>query len=258
MEKERHINESTGDKYFTEFFQPGYVDKVIYMLPKYIPVGLKEYLKAENPDLEMVKDISSLELKEEIDYPLDEDDWTEGKEKEFSYLSIGSEFLAESLITHLTLNSLRDNGIDIEKSFGHQEDLELLENCLDEEVIQILEIAFLSGDMPYCNECLEKINQPNIYEIVHSFGRFLVENNKMSHQIKECKDNSIYGCVIFDTEDIKLYIDKSTEFLELPYRMEIYIHEILHYLSIEGEDGTSRKGLMFDSLSDFENLKKTS
>lgn len=257
MEKGKNINELRENEHSTDFFQPGYVNRVIDLLPKYIPNELKEYLKAENPDLEIVKDISSLELKEEMDYPLDEDDWTEGKEKEFLYLSIGSEFLAESLITHLTLNSLRKNGIEIEKSFGHQEDLELLESCLNEEVIQILEIAFLSGDMPYCNECLEKINQPNIYEIVQSFGRLLVENNKMCHEVVENKERKLYGCVILRDEIIRLYIDIDTEQLELPYKMEIYIHEILHYLSIEGEDGSSRKGLMFDSLNDFENLKKT-
>jgi len=253
MENEKYILDAKQN----EFFQPGYVNRVIDLLPKYIPDNFKAYLKTENPDLELVKDISDLKLEKQEEFTLGDDDWTEGKEKEFSYLSIGSEYLAESLITHLTLTSLRENGIDIKKSFGHEEDLELLESCLDEEVIQILEIAFLSGDIQYCNECLKKINQLNMYEIVHSFGRFLVENNKKSHEIEDSKEKELYGCVIMTKEEIKLFIDNITNDFELPYRMEIYIHEILHYLSIEGDDGIARIGLMFDSLAEFEHLKET-
>ena len=76
------------------------------------------------------------------------------------------------------------------------------------------------NNIQYCNECLKKINQLNMYEIVHSFGRFLVENNKKSHEIEDSKEKELYGCVIMTKEEIKLFIDNITKVLNFPNQRE--------------------------------------
>lgn len=242
-----------------EFFEPGYVHRVIDMLPSYIPEELKLYLKQENPDIEVITDPSILKLKniDNVDYP--DDNWTEGKKKDFLYLSVGAQDLAETLITHLALASLRENEIDIQDSFGHQEDLEILQTYINEETMQILEIAFLSGDFKYTNECLNKLNQPNLYEIVYSYGKYITDiNNDNGYEQKDrlYYIQNIFGCLIKGKDSIRMYISKDLESLEEKYKQEIYIHEILHYLSIDEEEDIPRVGLLFENLNGFEKLKE--
>ena len=148
------------------------------------------------------------------------------------------------------------NGENIQNSIGYQKDLEALQKIYDQRTIEILEIAFLSGDFKYANEKLERLNQPNLYDIVYSYGKNLSKNNK-EIESNEYETRVIWGCLIKNKDRIQMYIRQDMEGIDDCFKKEIYIHEILHYLSIEGEEDIPRSGFTFETLKDFQKLKET-
>jgi len=272
-----------------EFFQPGYVERVVDALPYYFPNYLKERLKREHPDIP----VSSKEIEQEDSYLY----YNTGRK----YLYSGAHHLNEMLVESLTMSILTDVNNYSETNTPYMEDLfepflsDYGRNDTTLELIQHMQVAMLSGDFRKTNEFLREEFNISIFDFLRDFNRKLKDEKYISQQ-NEKEENSISGKFLRDPLQIyilplfqecldlqKKLLFTSKRILEIDRislnRKEILkdkehiqhtekeikemyasiartgIHETLHYLSFNPSE--ERIGFKFDNQSDLYRLSQT-
>lgn len=176
MEAENTINTAESEYTYEreegipEFFEPGYVGRVVDALPYYFPNYLKERLKREHPDIPA----TNIERK---CIPKKEGEEKTGEEKEaLRILNLGTRFFNELTTESLALTILKEKEEAFDKNTyyweyniqpflegygeknGYNNTIELLEK---------LQVAGLSGNFRDVNAFLqEKFNIPSMFELL--------------------------------------------------------------------------------------------
>lgn len=272
-----------------EFFQPGYVERVVDALPYYFPNYLKERLKREHPDIP----VTCKEIEREDSYIY--------YNTSRKYLYSGAHHLNEMLVESLTMSILTNVNDNTEIDTYYMKYLfgpflsDYGRNDTTLELIQHMQVAMLSGDFRQTNKFLKDKYSISIFDFLRDFNRKLKDEKYICEQ-NEKGDNSVSG--IFHSDPLiiyilplhKEYLDTLGRLLLLQkqnlklsqllfnrkevgrYKEEIQqneeekkkmhaliagigIHETLHYLSYNPTE--ERNGFKFDNQSDLYKLLKT-
>ncbi|MGI6484178.1 MAG: hypothetical protein ACOX0R_00940 [Candidatus Dojkabacteria bacterium] len=154
-----------------EFFEPGYVERVVDALPYYFPNYLKERLKREHPDIPVTN------IKREYNPNKEEGGEKSGAEKEaLRILNMGTWFFDELTTESLALTILQKNERAFNKNTHYWEcNIQPFLNGYGEkngynnaiELLEKLQVAGLSGNFRDVNAILqEKFNIPSMFELL--------------------------------------------------------------------------------------------
>ena len=272
-----------------EFFQPGYVERVVDALPYYFPNYLKEKLKREHPDIP----VSSKEIEQENSYFY----YDPGRK----YLYSGAHYLNEMLVESLTMSILTEVNDNTETGTYYMKYLfepflsDYGRNDTTMELIQHMQVAMLSGDFRQTNKFLRDKYSISIFDFLGDFNRKM-KDKQYTYPQNEKEGSSVSGR--FFCESLQIFISPSFQeelnslekkvllfkkYLKLDRlffdRKEIEndknwiqeleeerirkyleiagtgIHETLHYLSFNPTE--ERHGFKFDNQSNLYKLLKT-
>lgn len=277
------------EKGVPEFFEPGYVERVVDALPYYFPNYLKERLKREHPDIPIVKISEEEEMDKYINY-----------HHIFAPYYYGAYFLDEMLTESLTLTILTGINDYIETDSIYRKNL--LEPFLSDygrnnstiELIQCMQVAMLSGDFRETNRFLNEKYNMTIFDLLSEFAH-KATGEEYVHTHKEKDDSETVG--VFNHEKLQIHVHtvtwrlievqkrllktlerslklermllskdinktkKEIEDLKIKMKMSyanvarIGIHETLHYLSFNPEE--RRVGFKFLNDYDLYKLSRT-
>lgn len=272
-----------------EFFQPGYVERVVDALPYYFPNYLKEKLKREHPDIP----VSSKEIEQENSYFY----YDPGRK----YLYSGAHYLNEMLVESLTMSILTEVNDNTETGTYYMKYLfepflsDYGRNDTTMELIQHMQVAMLSGDFRQTNKFLRDKYSISIFDFLGDFnkkmkdkqytypqnekenssvsGKFFCEPlqifilpslqeelNSLGKKVLQFKKYLKLDRLLFDRKEIendkdwiqKLEEERIRKYLEIA---GTGIHETLHYLSFNPTE--ERHGFKFDNQSNLYKLLKT-
>lgn len=272
-----------------EFFQPGYVERVVDALPYYFPNYLKERLKREHPDIP----VTCKEIEREDSYIY--------YNTSRKYLYSGAHHLNEMLVESLTMSILTNVNDNTEIDTYYMKYLfgpflsDYGRNDTTLELIQHMQVAMLSGDFRQTNKFLKDKYSISIFDFLRDFNRKL-KDKKYTYPRNEEEGSSVSGR--FFCEPLQIFISPSfqEELNSLEKKVLLFkkylmldtlffdrkeieddknwiqeleeerirkyldiagtgIHETLHYLSFNPPE--ERHGFKFDNQSDLYKLLKT-
>ena len=272
-----------------EFFQPGYVERVVDALPYYFPNYLKERLKREHPDIPVTTKESNKEGRELL--YLDR----------FIPYYRGALHLNEILAESLTLSILTEINDFTKTNTPYIENLfepflsDYGRNNTTFELIQHMQVAMLSGDFRQTNRFLKEKYHISLYQVLSYLDAKIKDKIYLSQQNEKDKsvvvgsfypyEGKIYINPLYqenlslcwkivniskvslklarlnfawkeakrEREEIQQYEEEKKK--EYATIAGIGIHETIHYLSYDSREG--RLGFAFNNQSDLYRLSKT-
>lgn len=193
---EAEIYEYEREEGIPEFFEPGYVSRIIDLLPYYVPHYLKERLRSTHPDIP----ITTKPFEETYKPP---------RFSDYKNIIRGSDHLNELLTESLALSTYSQISDYIPMTSTYIEDLiypfldKYGRNNTTVELIQQMQVAMLSGDYRMLNEFMRvNYKQKSILPILAHIGQNV--KDKKYHSYLNNTDNRTIGA--FSISQKSIYI----------------------------------------------------